>query len=78
MNIMVPDSKIVELLPVLGKQVKLRSYIHAFNDDELIVILRGKSFNISPHKDETWDDMIAYGESVNVERIYLENIPLHV
>jgi len=72
----VPDDKIADLLPTLEQQVKLTWYIHAFNDEKLIVILQGKSFCISPHKDETWDEMIAYGESVNVEKRFLEDIPL--
>jgi len=74
----VPNHKIVDLLPILEQQVKPTWYIHAFNDEKLIVIFRGKSFCISPRKDETWDEMMAYGESVNVERRFLENIPLAV
>jgi len=62
----------------LEQQVKPTWYIHAFNDEKLVVILRGKSFFISRHKDETWDEMIAYGVSVNVERRFLEDIPLAV
>ena len=74
----VQDDEITELLPILEAQVKPTWYIHAFNDEKLIVILRGKSFHISLHKDATWDEMIAYGMSVDVEKRYLETIPLHV
>jgi len=74
----VQDGKIADLLPMLERQVKKSWYIHAFNDEMLIVILPGKSFHISPHKDETWDSMIAYGESMAVEQRYLKDIPLHV
>ena len=74
----IPDDQIAALLHVLEKQVKPTAYIHAFNNKELIVILRGKSFHISPHKDASWDEMITYGLSVGVGRNYLENIPLHV
>jgi len=74
----VPDEKIVDLLPTLEQQVKPTWYIHAFDNEKLIVILQGKSFFISLHKDETWDEMMAYGESVNVERRFLEDIPLAV
>ena len=74
----VPDEKINDLLPVLEHQVKPSWYIHAFNDKILIVVLRGKSFSISLHKDETWNEMIVYGESVGVEKHYLESVPLHV
>lgn len=74
----VPDFKLPHFLPVLEKQVLPAWYIHAFNDDELIVVLKDKSFTVSREKDDSWNDMIAYGESVNVERRYLENIPLHI
>jgi hypothetical protein len=73
----VPDDKMIDLVPVLEQKVKLTWYIHAFNDEKLIVILPKKSFIISLHRDATWDAMIAYGVSVNVEKRYLENIPLH-
>jgi len=74
----VPDGKMAKLLPILEQQVKPTAYIHAFNESELVVTLRGRSFNISPHKDTTWDEMIEYGFSVGVGRDYLENIPLNI
>lgn len=74
----VPEEKISDLLPVLEQQVKRTWYIHAFNHEKLIVVLKGKSFQISLQKNETWNEMIAYGQSVDVEKRYLENIPLHV
>ena len=42
------------------------------------MILPGKSFKISRERDTSWDEMIRYGESVGVERFYLEHIPLMV
>jgi len=74
----VPDDKINDLIPALEQQVKLTWYIHAFNDEYLIVVFRGKSFHISCHKDDTWNDMIEYGDTVKVERRYSESIPLSV
>ena len=74
----VPDSQLIDLLPILEQQVKTTWYIHAFNDEKLIVILRGKSFCISLHRDKTWDAMIVYGQSSHVENRYLENIQLSV
>ena len=74
----VPDSELSKFLPTLEKQVLPTWYIHAFNDDALIVVLKEKSFKISRVKDDSWNDMIAYSKSVDVERRYLENIPLHV
>jgi len=75
----IPDEKIKELIPYLEKQVKSTWYIHTFNDDNLIVILHGKSFRISKKRDESWNVMIEYGVKVaNVEKHFLENIPLHI
>jgi len=74
----IPDAALAALLPELEKQVRPSWYIHAFNETALFVILHGKSFQISPIKDDSWNNMIAYGLSVNVERHYLESIPLHV
>ena len=72
------DTRPKRTMSVLEQQIKHTWYMHAFNDEKLIVVLYGKSFFISLHKDATWDEMIAYGESVDVERRYLENIPLRV
>ncbi|MCL2189712.1 MAG: hypothetical protein FWC16_12115 [Defluviitaleaceae bacterium] len=74
----VPDENINDLISILEQQVKLTWYVHAFNDEKLIVIFRGKSFHISPHRDDTWNAMIEYGDTVKVERRYSESIPLSV
>ena len=74
----VPDENIADLLPILERKTKRTWYSHAFNEEELIVVLHEKSFRISLHKDETWDEMIVYGDTVGVERRYLEDIPLSV
>ena len=66
------------LLPILEQNIKQAWYIHAFNNEKLIVILHGKSFFISLYKNETWDDMIKYGEKVNVDKKYLESFPLYI
>lgn len=75
----VPDEKIKEVLDILKEEVKLTWYIHAFNDNQLFVVLRGSYFAISLKKDETWIDMIEYGVNIaNVERSFLENVPLYI
>lgn len=74
----VPEEKIADLLPLLERQVKKTWYIHAFNDKVLFVVLKDKFFQISLTKDDSWNDMIAYGKSVDVESRYLENISLYV
>lgn len=75
----VPADKMPQILDELKDNIKLTWYIHAFNEKTLYVVLQGKWFQITPKKNETWDDMIKYGvDNAKVERRYLENIPLHV
>jgi len=74
----IPSGKIDGLLLALERQVKPTWYAHAFTDEKLIVIFQGRAFRISPRKDETWGEMMAYGESVGVEKRFLESIPLQV
>lgn len=75
----VPDEEIEELLYILKEEVKLTWYIHAFSHNQLYVVLPGKFFSISLLRDDTWNEMIQYGVKVgNVERHFLENIPLHI
>ena len=74
----VSDREMERLLPILANNVKCNYYIHAFNDEILIVILKNNFFRISREKDCTWDKMIEYGVSVGVERHYLESVPLSV
>lgn len=75
----VPDEKIEELLNNLREEVKPTWYVHAFNDNQLYVVLSGKCFSISLLRDDTWNEMIEYGvKEANLERHFLENVPLHV
>ena len=75
----VPDEKIKDLLEMLKNEVKLTWYIHTFSDKTLFVILKGKYFELSVKRDKTWNEMIEYGvNKCNVEKHFLENIPLHV
>lgn len=75
----VPDEKIEELLNILKEELRLTWYSHAFSDTQLYVVFQGKFFSISMLKDDTWIEMIEYGVSTaNVERNYLENVPLHI
>lgn len=75
----VPDDKIRELLDILKDNIKATWYIHAFNDKTLFVVLRGKWFELSRKKDESWNEMIEYGTKIaQVESYYLESIPLHI
>ena len=75
----VPNDKMAELGLILSEHIKLTWYIHAFNENELIIIFKGKSFKISTEEDDTWNSMIEYGVKIaQVERHFLENIPLKV
>lgn len=74
----VPEAVLAGLLPELEKQVLPTWYIHAFSEEHLLVVLAGRSFSLARERDEGWAEMIAYGESVQVERRYLENIPLYI
>lgn len=75
----VPENKIEQVADILKSHVKETWYIHAFNDKNLFVVLKGKWFEISLAKDESWNEMITYGvEHAKVEREYLETIPLHI
>lgn len=75
----IPDREIIKLLTILEKHIKPTWYIHAFNEEKLYVVLQDKWFEISQEKDSSWNDMIEYGvEVAEVERYFLENIPLHV
>lgn len=75
----VADDEIKDIADMLKQHVKKTWYCHAFNDEKLFVVLKGKWFEISLKRDETWNEMIEYGVVVaNVERCYLETIPLHI
>lgn len=75
----IPDNRIVKITDVLKQHVKKTWYCHAFSDEKLLVVFKGKWFEVSLKKDETWDEMIEYGvNKANVERGYLETIPLHI
>lgn len=53
-------------------------YVHFYSEttDEMHVVLSGRIFKLPKHRDPSWDEMIAYGESVGVGRRWTENIPV--
>lgn len=53
-------------------------YIHFYSDlgNKMFVIFKGKYFVVAKHRDQSWNDMISYGESIGVERRWTENIPV--
>lgn len=42
----------------------------------MYVILSGRIFQLPKYRDSTWDEMIAYGEKVGVDRYWTGNIPV--
>lgn len=75
----VAEDKIADVVDVLKQHIKETWYCHAFSSEKLFVVLKGKWFEISLKRDETWNEMIEYGVvHANVERRYLETIPLHI
>ena len=73
----VAEHKITDVADMLKQHIKETWYCHAFSSERLIAVLKGKWFEISLKRDETWDEMIEYGVvHANVERRYLETIPL--
>lgn len=75
----VPEDKIRNIAELLQHHIKETWYAHGFNDKNLIVALKGKWFEVSLNRDETWNQMIEYGVTyARVERQYLETIPLHI
>jgi len=75
-----PEADLERFIPELQRNIKEGWYIHAFNFDtrKLHVILKGKSFFLPIEKDDSWDKMISYGESVGCEARWTANIPLRV
>lgn len=76
----VPRHKVASLLPQLAAAIKPGWYIHLFNieDGILYVVLKGRSFKLPAKRDERWEEMIAYGQSVGLNRKWTQNVPLKV
>jgi len=55
-------------------------YVHFFSEqqNEMVVIMRNRTFRLPKHRDVTWDEMIAYGESVGIGRRWTQSIPINL
>ena len=75
-----PETDLERLIPELERSIQEGWYSHAFNVDtrKLYVIFRGKSFLLPTERDDSWDAMISYGESVGCESRWTTSIPLSV
>lgn len=74
-----PLEAVLRLTPKLKNNIRDNAwYVHFYSEttDELYVVLSGKVFKLPKHRDSSWDEMIAYGESVGVGRRWTENIPV--
>lgn len=70
---------VLQLRPILENNfVNGEWYIHFYNieKNEMYVILKGRHFLLPKYKDASWDEMIAYGETVGVGRRWTANIPV--
>jgi hypothetical protein len=76
----VAEADLERFIPELQHSIKEGWYIHAFNimKRKLYVILKGKCFLLPTEKDDSWNEMISYGESVGCDRRWTANIPLRV
>lgn len=65
-----------ERLPRLAAAMRRNWYGHAFDDQDLVVVLHGRWFWAQPRDRSTWQPFIAYGETVGVGRKWTESIPV--
>lgn len=49
-------------------------YAHLYNDKTVIVIFKNSIFRATPHR-STWDDIIAYGKTLNIPMEQLDFWP---
>ena len=70
---------VLRLIPILENNfVNGEWYIHFYNTEKnkMVVILKGRHFLLPKFRDASWDEMIAYGETVGVGRRWTGNIPV--
>jgi hypothetical protein len=49
-------------------------YAHLYNDNGVIVIFKNKGFHVKPHI-STWDEIVKYGQSLNIPSEQLDFWP---
>jgi hypothetical protein len=62
-------------LPALAEAMRPHWYAHFFEGDDLCVILAGRHFWVSASNRATWQDFLAHGDTVGVDRRWTENVP---
>lgn len=55
-------------------------YVHFFSEhnNEMFVIMQGRTFRLPKYQDASWNEMIEYGESVGVGRRWTQSIPINL
>lgn len=74
-----PLSEVERLLPLLKDNIANNQwYVHFYAEatNDMFVVLPRRLFKLSKFRDPSWDEMIAYGESVGVGRRWTESIPV--
>lgn len=59
----------------LAAAMKPQWYAHFWHNDDLRVILAGRTFQLSAADRTTWEPMLAYGDTVGIARQWTERIP---
>lgn len=70
---------LLEVIPMVEEALKEGAwYVHFFSDvgNKLYVVFRGRAFMLPKKRDDSWDDMIKFGESIGVGRRWTESIPV--
>lgn len=76
-----PRQEVLALAPMIEANFASGEwYVHFFSEehDELFVIMRDRTFCLPKHRDATWDEMIAYGESIGVGGRWTQSIPINL
>jgi len=71
----VDAARLSERLPALAQAMRPNWYAHFWEGDDLCVILAGRAFWAKASDKGTWQEFIAYGDTVGVERKWTESVP---
>lgn len=74
-----PREQVLRVTPLIEKSLGSGEwYVHLFSEknDELFVIIKGRTFRLPKIRNNSWDEMIRYGESVGLGRRWTESIPV--
>jgi hypothetical protein len=72
----VPSEQIELFATRLAMAMREDFYNHFVDEHSLIVVFKNMVFALDKHDRSTWDEMIAYGETVRVSSRWTENIPI--